>query len=102
MSDQQYKRKQIKVYTQLLEEPFLLTHHPVEELNGSYNLAGHMHPGVQLVGKGRQAETLPCFYFGVTQGFIPAFGMFTGLARLRPRKEDQVYVIAGQRVWNVV
>lgn len=102
MGDLQYKRKGVKVYRQLMEEPFLLTHHPAEETDGFYNLAGHVHPGVQLLGKGKQAETLPCFYFGEKQGFLPAFGMFTGLARLTPRREDKVFVIAGQSIFTVV
>jgi len=102
MSDLQYKRKGIKVYDRLKIGPFLLTHHPEESFNGDeYNLAGHVHPGVQMLGKGKQALTLPCFYFGRQQGFLPAFGTFTGMARIRPQKEDRVYVIAEDKVVEV-
>lgn len=99
MSRIQYERKGIAVYEQMRIGPFLLTHHPQEDVaDGAYNLAGHVHPGVQLTGKGRQAMTLPCFYFGNRQGFLPAFGAFTGMARIRPGKNDQVYVIAANKV----
>lgn len=99
MSRIQYERKSITVYEQLRIGPFLMTHHPQEAaIDGTYNLAGHVHPGVCLTGKGRQAMVLPCFYFGNRQGFLPAFGAFTGIARIRPRKEDQVYVIAANKV----
>jgi metallophosphoesterase superfamily enzyme len=66
-----------------------------------YNLAGHIHPGVNLVGRGRQSLTLPCFYFGSRQGFLPAFGMFTGLARIAPKKDDKVFVVADNKIMLV-
>lgn len=102
MSLLQYKRKDIRVHPHLTVGPFMLTHHPVENiLDGCYNLAGHVHPGVLLQGKGKQAETLPCFYFGERQGFLPAFGAFTGLSCIHPQKDDQIYVIAGSSVFPV-
>jgi DNA ligase-associated metallophosphoesterase len=96
LSDQLYAKNRIQLHKEeICIVPFLLTHIPPEEINGDYYvLSGHVHPGVQLIGKGKQHMTLPCFYFGERQGFLPAFGAFTGLARLVPRKEDQVFVIA--------
>jgi len=29
---------------------------------------------------------------------LPAFGAFTGMAQIRPKAEEQVYVIAGSEV----
>jgi DNA ligase-associated metallophosphoesterase len=102
MSSLQYERKGIKVHDRLKMGPFLFTHHPEEDVaEGDYNLAGHVHPGVQLIGQGRQAMTLPCFYFGKQQGLLPAFGAFTGIARIRPQKTDRVYVIAEDKVMLV-
>lgn len=102
LSNVQYERKGIKIHEQLRLGPFLFTHHP-QEISDSecYNLAGHIHPGVRLSGKGRQAVTLPCFYFGERQGFLPAFGTFTGMARIRMQKEDQVFVIAENKIISV-
>jgi uncharacterized protein len=102
MSDLQYARKGIKVHTELTLEPFLFTHHPLEEARKDlYNIAGHIHPGVHLAGKGRQSITLPCFYFGADRGYLPAFGSFTGLARIAPKKEDKLFVVADNRVMFV-
>lgn len=107
MSDQQYIRKGIVVHSRLQVGPFLLTHHPLEESDESgwpasaYNLAGHLHPGVTMRGGGRQSLTLPCFYFGRRSGLLPAFGAFTGLARIKPLKEDKVYVIAEEKIFSV-
>lgn len=102
MSDWQYERKGIRVHQELVIGPFVLTHHPLENVApGYYNLAGHIHPGVCLFGRGRQALTLPCFYFGRNQALLPAFGVFTGLARIKPQKEDRVFVIVEDKVLDV-
>lgn len=102
MSERQYERKGIRVYDDLIIGPFLMTHHPLEEIpDRLYNLAGHVHPGVSLYGKGRQALTLPCFHFNTRQGLLPAFGAFTGLARIFPKKDDQVFVVADNKVMLV-
>jgi uncharacterized protein len=102
MSERQYERKGIRVYDELLLDRFIFTHHPMETIaEGHYNIAGHIHPGVSLRGKGRQSLTLPCFYFGAQQGLLPAFGAFTGLAKIYPKKDDQVFVIAEDTVFAV-
>ena len=98
-----YVENNIRLHPEhLVLGPFLLTHEPLEEADGrGYNLAGHIHPGVLLRGKGRQAMRLPCFYFGQHGGILPAFGKFTGFMRLRPSKKDQVFVVVEERVLAV-
>jgi len=102
MSDLQYARKGIVVHNELVIDDFIFTHHPLEEAHETkYNMAGHIHPGVYLRGKARQAMTLPCFYFGKHLALLPAFGMFTGLARIQPKKEDRVFAIVEDKVIDV-
>jgi uncharacterized protein len=102
MSERQYESKGIRVHDDLTVGSFLLTHIPLETIPAQlYNIAGHIHPSVNLRGKGRQSITLPCFYFGSRQGFLPAFGNFTGLARIVPKKDDKVFVIADNKVMTV-
>lgn len=102
MSELQYQRHQMKVHDHLQIENLLLTHEPVAEPQTEcYNLAGHIHPGARLVGGGKQALTLPCFYFGKQQGILPAFGSFTGLYRVQVKKDDRVFVIAEGKVLDV-
>lgn len=102
MSARQYERKGIKVHDDLRVGKFLFTHHPLERIPaGYYNIAGHIHPAVRLVGKGKQFVTLPCFYFGKDQAFLPAFGMFTGTARINPKKDDRVFVVAENRLLRI-
>lgn len=73
--------------------PFVWRHAPVASTEG-YVLAGHVHPAVNLWGAGGLNATLPCFYFGVEYGLLPAFGDFTGSAVVRPRVGEQVFVLA--------
>ncbi|HYC84990.1 MAG TPA: ligase-associated DNA damage response endonuclease PdeM [Chryseosolibacter sp.] len=102
MSDHQYFRKGIVLHNSLTIGNFLFTHHPLESIPaGLYNVSGHIHPGVVLRGQGRQSVTLPCFYFGERQAYIPAFGLFTGLAKIRPRRDDRVFVVAEDKIMMV-
>lgn len=103
MSTQQYDRHGVHVHREQLRiGDLLLTHEPLEQPDPQlYTLAGHIHPGAKLFGKGRQALLLPCFYFGKDQGILPAFGSFTGLYPIRPAKGDQVYVIADGEIIGV-
>lgn len=99
MSSIQYSRKGITVHDTLRLDPFIFTHHPMTEIEMQcYNIAGHVHPGVNLRGKGKQSVTLPCFYFGECAGLLPAFGMFTGLAKIWPKKKDKVFVIVEEHI----
>jgi len=103
MSTLQYDRHNVKVHREELRIGSLwLTHEPAEQPSPDfYNLAGHIHPGARLFGKGRQALLLPCFYFGKQQGILPAFGSFTGLYPVKVVKGDQVFVIAEGEVIEV-
>lgn len=76
--------------------PWALAHHP-DAVPGRYTLAGHLHPGVALGGRGGRGQDrlrLPCFHFGPQVGVLPAFGPFTGLHLLRCRPADQVFAVA--------
>lgn len=94
-----YEEMGIKVHHQdLFVEPFLLTHEPIESTSEKYNLAGHIHPGVKLRGKGRQSIRAACFFFGEKNGLLPAFGSLTGLATLKVKKSDKVYLVLEDHV----
>lgn len=84
----------------MLESPFVLVHHPAPAAAG-YVLAGHLHPGIRLAGRGGLRERLPCFWFGERVGVLPAFGDFTGLALVEPEPEDRVFAVAGDALVEV-
>jgi DNA ligase-associated metallophosphoesterase len=103
LSTYQYEKHKIILHpTHLVEGDLIFTHEPMETVpEGKYNLSGHIHPGVHLQGTARQSMTLPCFYFGKNLGLLPAFGLFTGLARIYPKEGDKVFVIAEERILDV-
>ncbi len=76
---------------------WVLNHEPLSPITG-YALAGHLHPAVQLTGKGRQSLKLPCFWFGERCGVLPAFGDFIDHGTIRPQQGDQVFVVTQSAV----
>ena len=80
--------------------PFILLHEPAI-IDGAYTLAGHIHPGAVLTGRGRQTLKLPCFWFGARGGVLPAFGSFTGSAGIRPLPGDRVFVTTERAVVDI-
>lgn len=100
LGEHQYVKHKIKLHElYITREPFIFTHEPLAEIPmGFYALAGHIHPGVLMKGKGRQRLRLPCFWFGKDQGLLPAFGEFTGLHIITPGVEDEVYLVIGGKI----
>jgi len=96
LDPKEYRISNLKVIETLELAPFSLTHIPEE--TQAYNLAGHIHPAIKLSGKGRQSLRVPCFYFGLQNGVLPAFGHFTGTGLIKVTKNDSVYGIADNQV----
>ncbi|NOT76747.1 MAG: ligase-associated DNA damage response endonuclease PdeM [Cyclobacteriaceae bacterium] len=104
MSEQQYIRNGIKVIDQDVIGCWILTHEPMDRLeipDGKINMAGHIHPGAFMQGKGRQSVTLPCFWFSKNQIILPAFGSFTGLYPISPAEDDNVFIIIENKIMEV-
>lgn len=96
-----YHELNFQLFDSLQEPPFIFTHEPLEEDHDLYNLSGHIHPGVRLRGKGNQQHRLACFYFGEKSGLLPAFGSFTGLATIKAKKGDRIFVVTKEEVIEV-
>ncbi len=96
LSEEIYLATKIEVCDELALGPFLLTHERVtSEL---YNISGHVHPAVRLLGRAKQGISVPCFYFSKVYGLLPAFGSFTGTFKIKPVKGDQVFATSGDEV----
>ena len=80
----------------VVEEAFVWRHEPLEDERG-YVLAGHTHPAATMHGRGGGLRA-PCFWFGARVGVLPAFGSFTGMKAVRPRRGDGVYVVGDGQV----
>lgn len=98
-----YEQSGLQLHGTCLDEgPFVFTHHPIKNVpEGKFNIAGHVHPGIFLGGKGKQGVKLPCFYFSRKHALCPAFGEFTGLSAIQPLPGDRTFVIADNQVLEV-
>lgn len=97
-----YQQSGLKLHGVCLDEdPFLFTHQPMENVpEGKFNIAGHVHPGILLSGKGKQGLKLPCFHVSRQHALCPAFGEFTGLSVIKPTAGDRIFVIADNQVFE--
>ena len=94
------KQSGIKATHTYLLEPFEFSHEPLEQ-SSHYVFSGHIHPGVSLQGNARQSITIPCFYFGKDYALLPAFGNFTGLQVITPKKTDRVFGVTTNHVMQL-
>ena len=64
-------------------------------------LAGHLLPVIRIDAFGGDHARLPAFWSRYGTTVPPAFGTFTGGARIRPEPGERAYAIAGKRVVEV-
>jgi DNA ligase-associated metallophosphoesterase len=76
--------------------PFAMCHHP-QDLDGTYVLAGHLHPVYRLASRHDSAR-LACFLLGERHGVLPAFGAFTGGYPIEARPGSRIYLVAEDRI----
>lgn len=77
--------------------PIVFSHQPCQKASG-YTISGHVHPAVNLRGKGRRRERFACFCFGSDYAILPAFGSFSGHHLIRPLEGDRVYIVAQDQI----
>lgn len=76
----------------------LFSHEPLPEVpEGLINIAGHIHPGCVVKGKGRQSYRFPCFHLSGQHFLLPAFGYLTGLA-IMEQKDAAVFAVLPEQV----
>ncbi len=66
---------------------------PDDKATEQYCFTGHLHPGIRLSGRGKQAMVLPCFQFSSTHCVLPAFSKFSGKHIIDPSSTDHVFAI---------
>ncbi len=77
--------------------PLALCHHP-QRVAGQHVLAGHLHPCVRLYGVAYDSVRLSCFWLQPALTILPAFGEFTGGARIERSEGDRVIAIAEDKL----
>lgn len=65
-------------------------------------LCGHVHPAITLSHRsGAASMSAPAFVFTPRVAILPAFGTFTGTARITPRRGDRVFAVGPDDVVEV-
>lgn len=95
-----YINSGLLVVDDLLIENIEFTHERNEN-STAYNISGHIHPAISMIGPGRQSLKLPCFLFRDDYALLPAFGQFTGMSKIRPSKKDNIFAIAENKIFHV-
>jgi len=84
---------------------FDFVHDPDEEKSGTevsrFVFSGHIHPGINISGLGKQNLQFPCFYFSDQLAILPAFSKFSGLAMMKKKKNDTVFAIVNQDLVSI-
>jgi DNA ligase-associated metallophosphoesterase len=75
-------------------------HHP-QFVPGAAVFAGHLHPAVRLNGRADDSVRLPCFWLREGLAVLPAFGAFTGGARIEREPGDRVIALAEGRLYEI-
>lgn len=99
IKEEWYAANEIELHPQQLSKgPFAFMHElPENETESNeYVFTGHIHPGIHIAGSGKQSLRFPCFYFAEQYAVLPAFGRFTGLHPVKPKKNDKIFAIADQ------
>jgi len=87
----------------MVKEEFVFTHDmaSIAVEKKFYYFSGHIHPGVVMKGAGKQVLRFPCFHFSAQQAVLPAFGRFTGIHPIEAKKEDTVFVLAENNIFQL-
>ena len=101
-----YEAMGLDVVDMLEKQGVVLTHEPDDALpkGTQIHLCGHVHPAVVMRGVGRQSERVPCFAqssTGCEAGYrltLPAFGAFTGMHAIEPKRGEEVYLVTEREV----
>ena len=75
-------------------------HLPVPRSQKPY-LAGHIHPGFTLKGRGKDQIRSACFHLNQSQIILPAFGSFTGLKNIQPLPGEHIFLTNGKEIFEI-
>ena len=89
-----YPQAGITVWEKSLQlQNIYFSHEHCAPQRDAYSFCGHLHPGIELNGMGKQSLRFPCFYFSSDHCILPAFSRFTGIALVQQKKDSTVYAI---------
>ncbi|MBN8838164.1 MAG: ligase-associated DNA damage response endonuclease PdeM [Sphingobacteriia bacterium] len=106
LKDEWYASAGIQITEHRLQMADFCFVHSIEEINleeeqNNFFFSGHIHPGISIKGNSKQTLRFPCFYFTKQYAVLPAFSRFTGLAAIKPKKNEKVFAIVNENVMSL-
>jgi DNA ligase-associated metallophosphoesterase len=75
----------------------MLTHEPQPPDSGAdLTIAGHLHPALRV--EAGPSGRCPCFWWSRPCFVLPAMGAFTGTSLVKAKRDDRLWLVAGDRV----
>lgn len=78
-----------------------VVHDPTKAEAGPFTVGGHLHPVIRVADGRRSSLRLPCFHLSANRLVLPAFGSFTGGHRVKPTKDERIFVFPGHEVIEI-
>ncbi len=101
--NEHYTSLGFEVHERLKMDSLLFTHEPESVIpEGIMNLCGHIHPAIRLLGTASQSVRLPCYWIRKGSIVLPAFGEFTGMHAIKPKRGDRVIAVADKKVIEIL
>ena len=75
--------------------------HEPAVVSNAVTWCGHVHPAVMLEGLARTRLRAACFHIQTRSATLPAFGAFTGMKVVRPRRGERVYAVGPGQIVDV-
>ncbi len=104
LADNWYEKNKIElIFGKYTLGDFNFVHDPTEmsENNKRFYFSGHLHPAVTISGMGKQSLSFPCFYFTENSAILPAFSKFSGLAKVKKKKDNRIFAIVEQSLIEI-
>jgi DNA ligase-associated metallophosphoesterase len=93
-----YQNAEISVHERLVIDGFLFSHDKTENIDCVFQFYGHTHPGIKIMGKGKQSLKLPCFAQKGNMLMLPAFGELMGLHLINRKDFIKIYPVVSNKI----
>lgn len=84
----------------VLQAPFRFAHGHEVQTSNDFTVSGHVHP-IVVLKEGPLTMRCPCFVLSPSRLLLPSFGVWTGGVEVSKLKDQRIFAVAGQEVFEV-
>lgn len=104
LADNWYNKNEIELtHDNLNIGEFNFVHDPadIDKNSPQFSFSGHIHPGINISGLGKQSLNFPCYFFTENNAILPAFSKFSGTAKMKKKKDNRIFAIVNQSLIEI-